>query len=366
MRVVLVVGMHPAARRRTVDALLAVSTGSVAVHHDMSDIGEGAVRCLTWDGDGTSHSSEVSLAHPCASCTLRESLLPLLVDLAAQGRHDLCVVEAWDTIEPQLISETIADQPSLRLTGVVTAVQAELATDDLRSDDELADRGLDIAEDDERSVSEVLARQVEYASVITVQGTADLERTQALLGQLNPAAALTTAGPALAELCRGRFDTDSAAARCNPAWAQYGDRAEGRVRTLAWTRTRPLHPQRFADALERITSFGLRGRGRFWLAGQDDTLLVWESYGDLMVVENAGPWLGSLPEAALDLVPQARRLSAQADWLPEIGDRRQHIAFTGIDLDVPALTALLDSCLVDEAEPVPQRQSDPFTELLER
>ncbi|MDE3722937.1 GTP-binding protein [Nocardiopsis sp. N85] len=369
MRVTLVVGMHRSARRHTVDALLAESDGSVVVHHDMSEIGEGTVRRLTRDGTGAVDEHEVDLVHACASCTVREDLIPFLLRTADEGAHDLCVVEAWDGVEPRLIAESIADEEALHLTAVIAAVRSEDLLDDLYCHDLLDDRELDIAQDDERSVTEVLSRQVEYASAITVHG-ADAEHgtdgIRALLEQLNPAAAVIGAGTGLAGFTRGAFDTEAAHARSNPAWAWYGDRADGRVRTVTWTRTRPLHPERFADALERVVSLGSRGRGRFWLAGRPDDLLVWESYGDLLMVEHGGPWLAALPEAALELVPEARRVRARLDWNPEIGDRRQHLAFTGVDMEVDELIGLLDSCLVTDEESGQEFLTDPFAEFSER
>ncbi|MEE2037421.1 GTP-binding protein [Nocardiopsis sp. CT-R113] len=366
MRVVLISGLHRSARRTTSDDLLAASPGSVVVHHDLGEIGEGTVHRVTRDGSGRADRREVHLVHACASCTLREDLLPLLVRMAEEGLHDLCVVEAWDGVEPRLIAESVAAEPSLTLACVVTAVDSDLLLDDLTSADELGDRGLDIARDDERTVTEVLVRQIEYPSVVVLHGSSERAEARALLEQLNPGAVVVPPGAHLEEFAHGLFDPGSAHARLNPVWAQYGDRADGRVRTVTWTRTRPLHPQRLADALETVVSMGLRGRGRFWLASRPDSLLVWDSHNELLMVENGGPWMDALPGAALDLVSEARRASALLDWEPDIGDRRQHLAFTGIDLDGDALVEILDSCLVTDEETLQDHTTDPFAEFSER
>jgi len=366
MRVAVVTGLHRSARRRSVDAWLAATPGSVAVHHDMERIGEGVVHRVVRDGSGPTERREVDLVHTCASCTLREDLVPLLLRMAAEGAHDLCVVESWDGVEPRLVAETIAAEGALTLAAVVAVVDAELLVEDLTCDDDLRARGLDIARDDERTVSEVLVRQVEYPTAIVLHGAEDGDAARALLEQLNPAAVVLPAGSGPAGLASGRFDTRAAHARVNPAWAQYGERAEGSVRTVTWTRQRPLHPQRLADALEEVLSGTVRGRGRFWLASQPDNLLVWDSQGDLLMVENGGPWLASLPDAAMDLVADARRASALLDWAPGVGDRRQHLAFTGIGLDADRLVSLLDACLVVDGEDDQGLQSDPFSEFSER
>lgn len=366
MRIALVTGLHGLARHETVQALLSAPR-SLAVHHDLARIGQGSVHRLTQDTDGTHERGRVHLDHACASCTLREDLIPFLLRTAAAGHHDLCVVEAWNSVEPQPIAEAIAAQEELHLAAVITAVDASRLTADLGSHDELADRGLDLAQDDHRTVTEVLTRQIEYPGRITVRGE-PTSHARALLAQLNPVAETVTTDAAADGWFGAEFDTGTAHARLNPAWAHYtGHADEHGVSTVVWDRTRPMHPERLADALEEIAARTLRGRGRFWLASKPDNLMLWESHQDLLMVENGGPWLNSLPSAALDLVGPARRDAAHRDWRPDTGDRRQHLAFTGVGLDALALVELLDSCLVtdDEADQH-EFHNDPFATFTER
>ncbi|WP_460999379.1 GTP-binding protein [Streptomonospora sediminis] len=286
--------------------------------------------------------------------------------LAAENAYNLCVVEGWESVEPRTVSEAVAADARLALSAVVTAVDAESLFADLAGRDGLADRGLDIAPNDDRTVAEVLAHQIEYPTALVLTGSRHRERATALLEQLNPAAAVVPLSESIADLAHGIFDTASAAARLNPAWAQYTAHTDGRISTFTWTRVRPLHPERLHDALTGIVSCCLRGRGRIWLASQPDTLLVWDSHDDLLVVGSAGPWLASLPESAADLVPPARRASARLDWDPAVGDRRQHLAFTGVDLDARRLEDLLDSCLLAPGEEQQGFEDDPFAETLGR
>ena len=367
MRIALVTGLHATARRQAVDDLLATVPHSIAVHHDLEDISDGAVHRVIRDRAGPAESEQVDLDHACASCTLREDLIPFLLRTADARRHDLCVVESWDGVEPRLIAENIAAQEGLLLATVVTAVDLVHLVADLSCDDDLSDRELDIAQDDSRTVAEVLNRQVEYPNVIVLHGTGPGRHARTLLQQLNPAAAIVRSGSDLRGFLGGRFDPESTHTRINPAWAQYSDHAEEQgVSSVTWTRTRPMHPQRLSDALEEIVAMSLRGRGRFWLAGQPDTLLVWDSHQDLLMVESGGPWLAALPEAAMDLVSPARRSSALLDWDPVAGDRRQHLSFTGIDMDSARLLSLLESCLVTDTETDQDFHNDPFAEFSER
>ncbi|GAA1088913.1 CobW family GTP-binding protein [Nocardiopsis metallicus] len=367
MRIALVTGLHAAARRQAVNDLLAAVPRSISVHHNMEDISDGAVHREVRDCSGPLESEQVHLDHACASCTLREDLIPFLLSTADAGRHDLCVVESWDGVEPRLIAENIAAQDGLRLATVAAAVDLAHLTADLGSNDDLSDRGLDIAQDDSRTVAEVLNRQLEYPNVIVLHGSGADRHARALLGQLNPAAVIVRSSSDLQGFLDGRFEPESAHARTNPAWAHYTDHAEDQgVRTVTWTRTRPMHPERLAEALEEIVAMSLRGRGRFWLASQPDTLLVWDSHQDLLMVENGGPWMAALPDAAMDLVSRTRRSSALLDWDPVVGDRRQHLAFTGVGMDTGALLTLLESCLVTEAEAGQEFHNDPFAEFSEK
>ncbi|CAL9337184.1 Putative metal chaperone YciC [Nocardiopsis dassonvillei] len=348
MRVAVITGLHRRARERAVEAALGLP-GTLVVHHDLSEIGEGEVHRVTRDHRGELDRSPVHLVHACASCTLREDLVPFLLATAAIGEHDLCVVDAWDGVEPRMVAEAVAAQPELTLTAVVTAVDADRLLPDLACHDDLVDRGLDIAENDERAVSEVLTAQIEYPTAIALHGRRHLAEARALVEHLNPAAAVLDPTDTSA-LTAGRFDTEAAHNRTDPLGAHHAGHATGRVRTVVWSRRRPLHPGRLHEAMDDLVSMTLRGRGRLWLGSRPDTVLVWDSHRDLATVAAAGPWLAALPDAAMEMVPQARRTTALLDWDPQVGDRGQHLAFTGVDLDADRLTALLDSCLTTDDE----------------
>ncbi len=144
---------------------------------------------------------------------------------------------------------------------------------------------------------------------------------------------------------------EAAAARQNPATALLPQEADhDGVGTLVWRHRRPFHPGRLYAALEDLTCAAPRSRGRFWLADRPDTLLTWDAAGGALCVENAGPWLAALPDAAWEMAPAVRRAAAALDWDPEWGDRVQHLVFTAPDLDADTVRAVLASCLLTEEE----------------
>lgn len=151
--VVVVAGLHAAARAHAVDHLLRTVPGSVAIHHDLSASGAGGpVRRVLRDGAGELECTELHPAETdaaegetaevesaeldslgvdsvapesaepepvepessapaadggCGCCTLRADLPPLLAHLAEAGRHRLAVVELWDSVEPAGIVELL-------------------------------------------------------------------------------------------------------------------------------------------------------------------------------------------------------------------------------------------------------------------
>lgn len=356
LNVVLVGGLHADARQAAVERLLRTVPGSVALHHDLASATEGTVRRTVRDGGGTLDTGDAPLVNDCACCALREDLVPELERLAAGRTCRLAIVELWDSVEPKAMAEvvTACGSENLVLTGVVTAVDPALLTAYLGCGDDLAEAGLAAAASDERTVADTWARQLEYAPVLAIAtGEEPAEPADlALLDQLHPTAhRVPVESGELAAAALAGFDVAAAADRQHPACALLPQEADAEgVGTLVWRRSRPFHPERLYAALEDLTCAAVRSRGRFWLADRPDTLLSWDAAGGALCVENAGPWLAALPDAAWEMVPPARRAAAALDWHPEHGDRTQHLVFTSPDLDREGLRSLLDSCLLTDAE----------------
>ncbi|MFJ6494297.1 GTP-binding protein [Streptomyces virginiae] len=353
--VVIVGGLHGDARRGAVRELLAAVPGSVALHHDLATATEGTVRRLVRDASGELSRGEAPLVNDCACCALRADLLPELWRLAADGLTRLAVVELWDSVEPRAMAEVVATHggEALDLTNVITAVDPALVLPYLANGDDLAQAGLAAAPTDRRTVGDTWARQLEYAPVLALVDSPEADdENRALLAQLHPTARRVATGSGeLARVAFAGFDTAAAAAAQHPACALLPqDADEAGVATLVWHRHRPFHPERLYDALEDLAAAAARSRGRFWLADRPDTLLAWDAAGGALCVENSGPWLASLPDAAWELVPAARRAAAALGWHPEHGDRCQYLTFTSPGLDREGLVRLLDSCLLTDAE----------------
>ncbi|MFG2487584.1 CobW family GTP-binding protein [Streptomyces virginiae] len=353
--VVIVGGLHADARKEVVNRLLHAVPGSIALHHDLATAPAGTVLRSVRDASGELSRSEAPLVNDCACCALREDLVPELERLADSGLTRLAVVELWDSVEPKAMAEVVTAHGAgaLDLTGVITAVDPALVLPYLVNGDDLADAGLAAAPTDRRTVGDTWARQLEYAPVLALVDSEEADaEDRALLAQLHPTARQVSATSGeLAQAAFAGFDVEAAAAAQHPACALLPqDAEEAGVTTFVWHRRRPFHPERLYQALEDLCCAAARSRGRFWLADRPDTLLAWDAAGGALCVENAGPWLASLPEAAWDLVPPMRRAAASLDWHPEHGDCCQHLVFTSPRLDREGLAELLESCLLTDAE----------------
>ncbi|MGW2267376.1 CobW family GTP-binding protein [Streptomyces sp. SCA2-2] len=373
--VAIVAGLHADARRAAVEELLRTVEGSVALHHDLATAVTGTVRRTVRDRTGELGAGDTPLVNDCACCALREDLVPELRRLAGDGHTKLAVVELWDSVEPQAMAEVVAAHggEELRLTAVVTTVDPTLILPCLGNGDDLAESGLAAARTDRRTVADTWARQLEYAPVLAVAESEEADdEDRALLAQLHPTARHVPVGSGqLGRVAFAGFDPEAASVAQHPACALLPQEAdEAGVATTVWHRDRPFHPGRLFAALEDLACAAARSRGRFWLADRPDTLLVWDCAGGALCVEEAGPWLAALPDAAWEMVPPVRRAAAALDWHPAHGDRCQHLVFTSPGLDSDGLVRLLDSCLLTEEEfraggELLRELPDPFARFLD-
>jgi G3E family GTPase len=328
------------------------------------------------DASGLLDLTEVRLAHGCVTCTVREDLVPELVRRAATA--PLLIADLWNSVEPRSVAEALAcdeAQEVVRLTAVLTALDAVHMPIDITRGDRLSETGEQAAAGDERYLAEVLARQIEYATGLLLHpgegDEDDLELSTAVLGHLAPFTSVTRVDGPLPDLTGAALCAQELGARVDPATAQLPcDAQTGEITTVVWHRLRPLHPARLFEAVDELVTESVRSRGRFWLANRHDRLLAWDAVAGVVSVEDAGPWLAALPDAAWELVSPARRMAATLDWAPSVGDRVQHLVFTGPELDRERIHTLLDSCLLTTEEALAGSDvwagyDDPFAHVLD-
>ncbi|MGA5054955.1 GTP-binding protein [Streptomyces cellulosae] len=319
--------------------------------NDMSEINIDAA--LVRGGEAALSRTEerlVEMTNGCICCTLRDDLLDEVDRLAREGRFAYLLIESSRISEPMPVAATFSftrdDGATLddltQLDTMVTVVDAANFLAELGTGDELAERGLAPFEDDERTVSDLLIDQVEFADVI-VLNKLDLvdgvsaERLRGVLARLNPGARLveTVRGQVRASdvLGTGLFDVEQA--QQAPGWVRElnGDHVpeteEYGISSTLFRADRPFHPGRLWHLItERFDSgeFGtvLRSKGFFTLAGRPGVTGLWSQAGSVARFEPAG-----ISEAGTP------------------GQRAQELVFIGTELEPAALHSALEDCLLD-------------------
>ncbi|MCX4766860.1 GTP-binding protein [Streptomyces sp. NBC_01275] len=328
--------------------------------NDMSEVNIDAA--LVRDGEAALSRTEerlVEMTNGCICCTLRDDLLEEVEQLAREGRFDHLLIESSGISEPLPVAATFAfvrdDGAALvdvaRLDTMVTVVDAANFLPELDRGDELAERGLAPFEDDERTVSDLLVDQVEFADVIVLNkldlvDAQDADALRATLARLNPLARIVPSVHGKVDLREvlgtGRFDLERA--QQAPGWVRElnGDHVpeteEYGISSTVFRSTRPFHPGRLWEFVtERLDSgaYGrvLRSKGFFTLATRPGVTGLWSQAGSVARFE---------PSAARDAdAPHA-----------------QELVFIGTDLDADALCTALYGCLSADGEAAPTY--DPF------
>jgi G3E family GTPase len=303
----------------------------------------------------------VELTNGCICCTLREDLLDSVGELARSGRFDTILIESTGISEPMPVAATFDwtfdDGTSLsdhaRLDTMVTLVDAAGFLRELTTGDRLDERDLAAAEADERTISDLLVDQVEFADVLVVNKTdlvtaEQLATLDAVLRRLNPSARLLHTRHGVVELAEvldtGRYDPITAAQA--PGWAQElagghtPETEEYGIRSVTYRADRPFHPARLAQALADWEGV-LRSKGFCHVASRPDVLAVWSQ---------AGP-----------------NLSLEPGQLLPSPSARQELVFIGVGLDVTEPARRLDPALLTDSElaagpPVWRTFEDPLPE----
>lgn len=312
----------------------------------------------------------VEMTNGCICCTLREDLLVEVGRLAREGRFDYLLIESSGISEPLPVAETFtfedAEGNSLvdvaRLDTMVTVVDAAAFLKDWESADDLRQRGQSAGEGDERTVSDLLVEQVEFADVIVINkcdrvGEKAASRLEAILAKLNPGAKLLRAhwGRVPLEEVLGTKRFDFARAAGNPGWLRemrgehMPETEEYGIRSFVYRAKRPFHPGRLRSAMEAEWKGVLRSKGFVWLATRPDVAVEWSQAGGVCHVKDAGRWWAVVPRKHWPRDRENREF-IEARWDERWGDRRQELVVIGAGMDEAWVRSLLDGCLLTDAE----------------
>ena len=260
---------------------------------------------------------------------------------------------------------------------MVTVVDAVNLTRDFSAQDFLADRGVELGPEDERSLVELLTEQIEFADVVVLNkiGSASAEAratARAIIRALNADARIveTDYGRVAPQEILGTGLFSFEAAHRHPTWAQelYGyaehrpEDAEYGITSFVFRAERPFEPAKLAEFFERPLPGVIRAKGHFWLATRPDWVGEFSLAGPMLEVRGLGLWWSAVPQ---DRWPETERARMAEKVAQEFGDRRQELVFIGMlgQMNRARIGAMLERCLVPEARFAPETWAglaDPF------
>lgn len=294
--VFLVTGIHGDSMAAATIGLQFDLPDAVVVRHDLDAPAGQLVRTVS-DLSGLLEREVVPLEHACASCAVREDVLPTLERLGALGRWgaivahlpvaadalSVCRVLGWDPVVA----------PSVRVAGVVAALDGDAAVDDLLGEDILPERELATIETDRRGVGEVLGAMVEHADVVALFGDSPDEAVELVTRLARPDALISRewSGVQAAQLLPGLHDHDATEGWIDEVFDGPDRGGEGRhVWSLELIADRPLHPQRLRERVDVLGGGPFRSRGCFWLASRPGAIGIWDGAGGQLSVGVQGQW----------------------------------------------------------------------------
>lgn len=303
----------------------------------------------------------VEMSNGCICCTLREDLLVEVAKLAENGRFDYLLIESTGISEPLSVAETFTFDLEgtplsevARLDTMVTVVDASNFLHQYTATESLAAHNLAVGEGDERTITDLLVEQVEFADVLILNkcdlvSAEEVAQLKLLLQRMNPYARLVPAtfgNVAPPEILNtGRFELERAETfemwLEEPRYAPTPETAEYGITSFVFRAERPFHPERAFNFIESQMNGVIRSKGFSWLASRPHAALFWSQAGQQMGLEKVGEW--------------------QEEG---IGPARQEVVFIGVHLPKERLTADLHACLLtDEEMGCPDQWhllSDPF------
>jgi G3E family GTPase len=339
--------------------------------NDMSEVNVDAA--LIRDGlAGLSRTTEklVEFSNGCICCTLREDLLEEVARLAREKRFDYLLVESTGISEPLPVAETFSFADSkgetlssiARLDTLVTVVDGPRFLADWQESAELKGRGLAAKPDDERTITELLVEQVEFANLLLVNkademAEGDRKTLAGVLASLNPTARRLETNYSKVDLTEvlgtGRFDL--AHASSSPGWMKrmrgevLSEAEEYGITSFVFRDRRPFHPGRFGRFLQRPWPGVLRAKGFCYLASRLEYISLMSFAGLTWTLGPVGRWRAMLDESEWP-DEEALREQIRASWHPLFGDRQQELVFIGTKMDEAWLRKELEAALLTDAE----------------
>lgn len=264
----------------------------------------------------------VELSNGCICCTLREDLIESVGKLARSGRFDQIVIESTGISEPMPVAATFewefADGTTLAdaapIDTMVSLVDASTFLNQLRRGRSLVSESIEATPQDDRTISDLLVDQVEFADLILITKTdlvdaAETDRVIAAVRAMNPRARVVPVTHGVIEpglvLDAHLFNTATAAAYHGyaeelanphtPETEEYG------ISSVVFRADRPFNRERLIAALRASTGL-VRSKGYCWIDTDLRVAHAWQQAGPNLQIMPASLWAANGVTPGTELV----------------------------------------------------------------
>jgi G3E family GTPase len=351
-------------RQRACEILTAAHPAALLVVHDLLD--DGVVVRRVFGPDTPVDREENRLEHGCLSCTVRLDVVPTVERLLARGAGHI-IIALPPAVPAAAAVNALKQGLNSRFTvgSVMLACAPDIFEDQIWDHHTLFESGFTPTPEDQRTPGEFLIGELAFSDTVLLADPLlfpvdpdQRARGEQLLGELAPHARLTDGADV--ERC-GNHDYAEAMGRTVPGSVRIPAGASASPFVTVTQRVRrPLHAERFRDALAALAEGCCWLRGRLWIATAPGCRIAIQGIGPRVWLENTGPWLAD--QTAQPRAGRATDSDAYLDWHPEFGDRGTVIAATGEHLDPAKIARLLEDCQLTDAEmdACPADLPDPF------
>ncbi|ERS60985.1 hypothetical protein HMPREF1261_00655 [Corynebacterium sp. KPL1818] len=291
----------------------------------VNDFSEVNIDAVLVAGEGHLERGEdrfVELSNGCICCTLREDLIESVGKLARSGRFDQIVIESTGISEPMPVAATFewefADGTTLAdaapIDTMVSLVDASTVLNQLRRGRSLVSESIEATPQDDRTISDLLVDQVEFADLILITKTdlvdaAQTERVIAAVRAMNPRARVVPVTHGVIEpglvLDAHLFNTATAATYHGyaeelanphtPETEEYG------ISSVVFRADRPFNRERLIAALRASTGL-VRSKGYCWIDTDLRVAHAWQQAGPNLQIMPASLWAANGVTPGTELV----------------------------------------------------------------
>jgi G3E family GTPase len=358
MQITLVSSLDALCRQQACDLLADANSEAVVMLHDLLE--DGLLVRRTFRPGAPARRAKTVLQHPCPSCAIRLAIAPAVHRARDEGVEHL-ILALPPALPAAAVVQALADAPRrlLMLNAVVLACAPGAVEDQVWDRHTLFESGYLALPHDERTPGEFLMDELAATHTVLLADPdmvptdpCTRDRGIQLLKELAPHAHITDQATDIG-LSPGRR---AAPDGCDTGADSTGD-ASRRPRsglgspftTLRHRLHRPLHPERFHQALHTLAAGCCRLRGQLWMAPAPECRILLKGAGPRVWLENTGPWPAyqdhaprAIHAGRVDLTDPAAQRS--------LGQPGTVIEATGEDLDTAEVTRLLTDAQLTDAE----------------